>query len=47
MARFERQVDPDGILSPEIRVKRAEHARKSYMAALALRSSRARQRRAA
>lgn len=42
MARFERQVDPDGVLAPEERARRAEHARKSYFASLALKSARAR-----
>jgi hypothetical protein len=41
--RFEREVDPDGILPPAERAKRAEHARKRYMTALAYRSARARQ----
>ena len=43
--RFARQVDPDGTLPPEERAKRAEHARKAYFTALALRSARARRRR--
>jgi len=47
VARFEQQVDPENVLPPAIRAKRAEHARKAYMATLALRSSRARQRRRA
>ena len=46
LARFERQVDPDGVLPPGERAKRAEHARRSYMAALALKASRTRRRRA-
>ena len=29
--RFERQVDPDGKLSPEERTRRAEHALRAYM----------------
>jgi hypothetical protein len=29
--RFERQVDPDGELSPEERTRRAEHALRAYM----------------
>ena len=45
LARFERQVDPDGVLAPEERASRASHARKSYMASLALRASRSRTRR--
>lgn len=45
-ARFERQVDPDNVLSPEERSRRAGHARRAYFAALALRSARARSARA-
>ncbi len=40
--RFEKQVDPVGTLEPAERARRAEYARKSYMAGLALASSRAR-----
>lgn len=35
-AKFERQVDPDGVLPPEIRAQRAESARKAHYARLAL-----------
>ena len=42
LARFERQVDPEGILSPEERARRAGFARRSHMASLQLRSSLAR-----
>jgi hypothetical protein len=42
LSRFEQQVDPDGVLSPEERQKRAEHACKAYFARLALKSARAR-----
>jgi hypothetical protein len=42
LARFERQVDPDGTLTPEERARRAGYARKSHMASLALKASRAR-----
>lgn len=28
--RFEKQVDPDGVLPPAERARRAEHARKAY-----------------
>ncbi len=42
MDRFERQVDPDGVLPPDVRAKRAKHALSAYMTALALRSSKAR-----
>jgi hypothetical protein len=40
--RFERQVDPDGLLSPAERARRAGHARKAYFARLALQSAQAR-----
>jgi hypothetical protein len=40
--RFERQVDPGGLLPPAERARRAEHARKAYFARLALRSAQAR-----
>ncbi len=45
--RFERQVDPDGVLPAEERARRADHARKGYFAALALKSAKARRRAAA
>lgn len=44
--RFEKQVDPDGVLDPAERAKRAEHARSAYYAELALRSVQARTKRA-
>jgi len=44
--KFQREVDPDGVLSPDDRARRAEHARKAYYARLALASVRARRRRA-
>lgn len=44
--RFEREVDPEGKLLPAERAQRAEHARKAYFAALALKSAQARRRRA-
>lgn len=40
--RFEREVDPDGVLSPAERAKRAEHARKAYFLRLALKSAQVR-----
>lgn len=46
MDKFERQVDPDGVLDPAERTRRAEHARKAYMSSLALRSVQARRRNA-
>jgi hypothetical protein len=42
MDRFEREVDPEGKLSPQERAKRAEHARKAYFLKLALKSAQAR-----
>jgi hypothetical protein len=39
---FDRQVDPDGILPPDERARRAAHARKAHMSALSLKASRAR-----
>lgn len=44
LARFERDVDPDGVLPENERQRRAEAARKAYFTALALRSSKARRR---
>lgn len=43
-AKFERQVDPDGVLPAAERKRRAEAARRAHMQRLAYRSSRARQR---
>ena len=45
-AKFEREVDPDGRLSPAERAKRVENARKAYYARLALKSAEARRRKA-
>jgi hypothetical protein len=42
LARFAREVDPDSVLPPAERARRAGHARKAYMTRLALRSSIAR-----
>lgn len=36
-ARFEREVDPDGVLTPEERAKRAKHAKSAYYTRLAMR----------
>ncbi|HUP17436.1 MAG TPA: hypothetical protein VM848_15455 [Acidimicrobiia bacterium] len=47
MRRFEIEVDPNGVLPPEERARRAEHALKSHMARLALKSSKARRARKA
>lgn len=43
--KFERQVDPDGVLSPSERAKRAANARKAFYSGLALKSAKARRRR--
>jgi len=45
--RFELQVDPDGVLDPAERSRRAGHARKAYFASLALKSAQARRKSAA
>jgi hypothetical protein len=45
LERFEREVDPDGVLPPEERARRADAARKAYYTKLALKSSQARRRR--
>lgn len=42
--RFEREVDPMGVLDPGERARRAEHARKAYFTKLALKSAQARRR---
>jgi hypothetical protein len=47
LARFEREVDPDGTLDPGERTRRAEHARKAYFLRLALASAHAREARRA
>lgn len=44
-ARFEHEVDPEGILEPAERARRAELARKAHMTRMALASSRARSQR--
>jgi hypothetical protein len=42
LSRFDREVDPDGLLTPEERTRRAAWARKSYMTSLALKASKKR-----
>lgn len=42
LAKFEREVDPEGTLDPEERRKRAVNARNAHMARLALKSAKAR-----
>ena len=46
-ARFEREVDPDGVLPLPERVRRAEAARKAHMQRLALASAKTRSARSA
>ncbi len=45
LSRFEQEVDPDGVLDPLERAKRAEYARRAYFTRLALLSVQARSRR--
>lgn len=45
--KFAREVDPDGVLSPAERARRAESARKAHFARLALLSAQARRKGAA
>lgn len=47
LARFEREVDPDGVLDVRERARRAESAKRCYFSALALKSAQARRRRSA
>jgi hypothetical protein len=47
MASFERLVDPDGILPPAERARRAAHARSAHFAKLAYLSAKARRKRSA
>ena len=44
-SKFERDVDPDGVLPLEERLRRAEMARKAHFARLTLKSAEARRRR--
>lgn len=43
--RFERDVDPDGVLDPAERAKRARNAKRAFYQSLALKSAKARARR--
>ena len=45
--RFEREADPDGVLAPDERRRRASHLKKAYFLRLALKSAEVRRRRAA
>jgi hypothetical protein len=47
LAKFEREADPDGVLAPEERRRRAEHLRSAHFARLALASAKARRKRRA
>lgn len=42
LQRFEREVDPDGVLPPDERRRRAEHAKRAYMLRLAKKAIKAR-----
>jgi hypothetical protein len=42
LGRFEREADPEGVLDPAERTRRAEHLRKAFFARLALKSAQAR-----
>ena len=42
LGRFEREADPEGVLDPAERARRAEHLRKAFFARLALKSAQAR-----
>ena len=44
MARFEREADPEGVLAPDERARRAEHLRRAHFQRLALKSAQARRR---
>jgi hypothetical protein len=43
--RFERQVDPDGVMDPDTRAKAAANARRAYFLSLAAKSAKVRARR--
>jgi hypothetical protein len=47
LARFEKEVDPNGVLDPAVRAKRAEHARRAHMLRLSLMARKTRTRKAA
>lgn len=44
LRRFEREVDPEGVLPPDERQRRAQHALRRHMLQLALKSAKARRR---
>jgi hypothetical protein len=43
-SRFEREVDPDGLLAPHVRARMAEAAKKAYYTRLGYESGKARRR---
>jgi hypothetical protein len=45
LSRFEREVDPNGLLDPDERARRADFAKRRYFAQLALASAKSRRRR--
>lgn len=45
LSKFEREVDPDGLLDPVERARRADMARKAYFTRLAMASAKARRKR--
>lgn len=45
LARFEKQVDPDGVLDPAERAQRAEHARRAHFLDMSLRAAKVRRER--
>jgi hypothetical protein len=45
LARFEREVDPEGRLTPDERARRAEYAKRAYFTRLALKSAQVRRQR--
>jgi len=47
IAKFEREVDPDGQLPPDVRTKLAENARRAFYKRLAARSVKTRRKKAA
>jgi hypothetical protein len=44
-SRFERDVDPEGVLPPDVRARMADAAKKAYYKRLAYKSAKARRRR--
>ncbi len=42
LGRFDREVDPEGVLTPDERARRAEYAKRAHFTRLAIASARAR-----